>query len=191
VLVPWTTEGMKAAEPLPSGPPVPRWLSTPQPTWGGADAVSAVVAGALPWHALGEDLEPEFQADVDKVQLPSWIDEMDESRAPMFAVGGRGPVRWLAPRALDRETEAVLGRLSATPAAVDDPASEAGTLLWLSTDPLPPALVDRPATTRLLVVPGSDAELDPSWTAAEWVLSGSRAAVLEAIHDSPWAPLHG
>ena len=193
VLVPWTPEGLGAAEGLSSGPPVSRWLTTPQPTWGGADAISAVVAGILPWHALGEKLEAEYQTNVDEVTLPDWVAEVatpEGEPAPMFSVGGRGPLRWSAPRAPDRETEAMLGRLGALPANTDDPTDDAGTVLWLSADPLPPALAQRPVTTRVIVVPGADAGLDPSWNSAEWVLSGSPAAALEAIHDSPWAPIH-
>ncbi len=192
VLVPWTAEGLEIAETLPSGPAVPRWLTTPQPAWGGADAISAVVAGTLPWRAMSEQLEAEYQANVDEVSLPEWVTEASEGQeAPMFSVGGQGPTRWLATRGPDRETEALLGRLGAAPANPDAPLEDTGTLLWLSAEPIPPALTERSASTRLIVVPGADASLDPSWTSAEWVLSGSRASALETVLNSPWVPLDG
>lgn len=194
VLVPWSDEGLSRAEGLPSGPPVPRWLTTRQPAWGGADAVTAVVAGTLPWHGFHEVLEAEYQADVDDVTHPPWVAEVStacaQDTAPVFSVGGRGPLRWISARAPDGETQAMLQRLHAEPATVDD-VGESGTILWLSADPVPPTLAVRPVTTRLLVLPGEQAGLDPSWRAADWVLSGPRAAALGAILDSPWASLSG
>lgn len=189
VLVPWTDEGLAAAEGLPSGPAVPRWMTTRQPAWGGADAVTAVVAGTMPWHNQREMLEAEYQANVDEVEQPSWVAEASAScadkGAPTFAVGGRGPVRFIAPRAPDAETRAALTRLDAEPS--DDEVS-AGTILWLSAEPVPPALVQRPVSVRLIVLPGEHAGLDPSWRAADWVLSGPRVAALGAILESPWVP---
>jgi hypothetical protein len=197
VLVPWTDEGLAAAEGLPSGPAVPRWLTTRQPAWGGADAVTAVVAGTMPWHALGETLEAEYQAEVDEVQQASWVSEAAAAHAegspPVFAVGGRGPVRFMAARPPDADTQSALVRLGALPTSSDDPATAsegAGTLLWLSAEAVPPALAERPVSVRLVVLPGEHAGLHPSWRAADWVLSGPRATALGTILDSPWAPPH-
>ncbi|MCX4245695.1 adenine nucleotide alpha hydrolase family protein [Paraliomyxa miuraensis] len=194
VLVPWTEEGLAQAETLVGGPPVTRWLTTRQPAWGGADAVTAVLAGTLPWHAYNEMLEAEYQADVDEVNHPSWVGEVSaacaQDTAPVFAVGGRGPVKWLGSRSINPETQAALTRLGAEPASADEVVTS-GTVLWLSADPVPPTLALRPVTVRLLVLPGEHAGLDPSWRAADWVLSGSRAAALGAILDSPWASLSG
>jgi hypothetical protein len=194
VLVPWTDEGLAASEGLPSGPAVPRWLTTRQPAWGGADAVTAVVAGTMPWHALGEMLEAEYQSDVDEVQQPSWVSEASaacaEGQAPVFAVGGQGPVRWIAARPPDADTQAALSRLNAQPAAPEDVAV-GGTVLWLSAEPVPPELAERPVTVRLVVLPGEHAGLHPSWRAADWVLSGPRPTALGAILDSPWKPTQG
>ncbi|MEM9458412.1 MAG: hypothetical protein AAGF11_29815 [Myxococcota bacterium] len=190
VLVPWTREGMAAAESLPSGPAVPRWLTTPRPTWSGADAITAVVAGTLPWHVFGESLEAEYQADVDEVSLPTWTSEAapsDDPAVPTFSIGGRGPARFLAPQAPDRDTKSLLTRMAIEATPVEGPLPDTGTILWLSADPIPAALAERPVTTRLLVLPGSDAGLDPSWCSAEWVLSGPPASVLEDILASPWA----
>lgn len=198
VLVPWTDEGMAAAEGLPSGPATPRWLTTRQPAWGGADAVTAVVAGTMPWHVQGEMLEAEYQTDVDEVRQPSWVAEASaayaDGAAPVFGVGGRGPVRFVAARPPDADTQSALARLGAQPGAEDDLArvsAEAGTVLWLSAEPVPPALVQRPVSVRLVVLPGEHAGLHPSWRAADWVLSGPRATALGTILDSPWAPSHG
>jgi hypothetical protein len=194
VLVPWTAEGLAASEGLPSGPAVPRWLTTRQPAWGGADAVTAVVAGTMPWHALGEALEAEYQTDVDEVQQPSWVSEASaacaEGPVPLFTVGGQGPVRWIAARAPDADTQAALARLEALPSGPDDVAT-AGTVLWLSAEPVPPELAQRPVTVRLIVLPGEHAGLHPSWRAADWVLSGPRPSALGAILDSPWKPIQG
>ena len=195
VLVPWTDEGLAQVEGLSSGPPVPRWMTTRQPAWGGADAVTAVVAGLLPWHGFGEVLEAEYQADVDEVTHPSWVAEVSAAAAqdtpPVFGVGGHGPVRWVSPRTPDGDTQTVLRRLGAELAGPEDAAAAAGTVLWLSGDPVPPSLTRRPLATRLVVLPGEHAGLDPSWRTADWVLSGPRAAALGAILDSPWASLSG
>lgn len=194
VLVPWTEEGLAHAESLTSGPPVPRWLTTRQPAWGGADAVTAVVAGTLPWHSFNEMLEAEYQTDVDEVSHPSWVGEVSatcaQDTAPVFEVGARGPVRWLGARSLDPETQAAMARLGAEPAGPDEVVTS-GTVLWLSADPVPSSLALRPVTVRLIVLPGEHAGLEPSWRAADWVLSGPRAAALGAILDSPWASLSG
>lgn len=194
VLVPWSREGLRVAEELPSGPAIPRWLTTSRPSWSGADAVTAVVAGTLPWHVFDEPLEAEYQADVDEVSLPKWTTEAlpkDNSPPPVFSVGAPGPSRWLAPQAPDRETQSLLVRMAVEQASLDDPVPESGTLMWLSAEPIPPALAERSVATRLLVLPGPDAALDPSWSAAEWVLSGSQTAVLETLLASPWIPLGG
>lgn len=191
VLVPWTDEGLAVAEGLPSGSAVPRWLTTRQPAWGGADAVTAVVAGTMPWHTLGEALEAEYQSEVDEVQQPSWVAETSaayaESAPPVFTVGGRGPVRYVAARAPDGELQSALARVGAVASASDDDVATSGTLLWLSAEPVPPALAQRPVSTRLVVLPGEHASLHPSWRAADWVLSGPRAAALGTLLDSPWA----
>jgi hypothetical protein len=192
VLVPWTDEGLAAAEGLPSGPAVPRWLTTRQPAWGGADAVTAVVAGTMPWHAIGEVLEAEYQADVDEVPQPSWVAEASaacaDGPAPMFAVVGSGPVRYCAGRSPDADTQAALERLGAESASSDEATTAVGTMLWLSAEPVPPTLAQRPVTVRLIVLPGENAGLDPSWRAADWVLSGPRPVALGSILDSPWMP---
>lgn len=194
VLVPWTAEGLAVADHLPSGPAVPRWLTTPRPSWSGADAVTAVVAGTLPWHVFGESLEAEYQADVDEVPLPDWTagaTPKDDESPPVFSVGAPGPSRWMAPQPVDRDTKNFLVRMGVEQTSTDDPIPTRGTLMWLSSEPIPPALAERPVTTRLMVLPGEDATLDPSWSAAEWVLSGSRAGVLEGLLASPWIPLGG
>jgi len=197
VLVPWTDEGLSVSGDLPSGPAVPRWLTTRQPAWGGADAVTAVVAGTMPWHSLGETLEAEYQSEVDEVKQPSWVAETSaavaESSPPVFAVGGRGPIRFMAARPPDGDTQAALARLGAQPSASDDPASAwdgAGTVLWLSAEAVPQGLVDRPVSVRLVVLPGEHSGLHPSWRAADWVLSGPRVTALGTILESPWAPRH-
>lgn len=190
VLVPWTDEGMAVAEGLPSGPATPRWLTTRQPAWGGADAVTAVVAGTMPWHAQAELLEAEYQTDVDEVEQPSWISEaaaaLADGAAPVFTVGGRGPVRFVAARAPDGDTQSALSRLGAHAASIDEAAAGAGTVLWMSNEPVPPALAQRPVTVRLVVLPGDHASLHPSWRAADWVLAGPRASALGMLLDGPW-----
>ncbi|MCH9681378.1 MAG: hypothetical protein K0V04_08095 [Deltaproteobacteria bacterium] len=192
VLVPWTTEGLAAAEGLPSGPPVPRWLTTTQPAWGGADSITAVVAGTLPWHVHEETLEAEYQADVDEVKPPAWVATVEEALGsddtpPVLTVLGGGAVRWVCSRPVDAQTTAVLERLDAKPASSADEAVESGdTILWLSAEPIPLVLSDRPAHKRLVVIPGAETGLDPTWQAAEWVLPGSRPDALATLVDSPF-----
>lgn len=196
VLVPWTDEGLAAAEDLPSGPPVPRWLGGRRPAWGGADAITAIAAGTLPWYALTETLEAEYQADVEACTQPSWASTLaEQGAAPVFGLGST-PLRWHASAAPSSDALAALGRLGATPIdSVSEAMTGEATVLWLSAEPLPEALVQRPSSVRLIVLPGEPAgdpaELDPSWRAAEWVLGGAVVDVLEAILDSPWAPPRG
>ncbi len=192
VLVPWTTEGLTAAEGLPTGPAVPRWMTTRHPSWGGADSVTAVVAGTLPWHSLDEVLEAEYQADVDEVTAPSWVAEVEaaigpDDAPPLLSVTGRGPMQWVCAQPVDAAAKTALTRLGAEPAdSAEAAADSASTVLWLSAQPIPPALAERPATTQLIVVPGADTGLDPSWQTAEWVLPGSRVDALGALLDSPF-----
>ncbi|MCA9655481.1 MAG: hypothetical protein H6712_02765 [Myxococcales bacterium] len=194
VLVPWTEEGLAVSNELPSGPAVPRWLTTRRPAWGGADSITAVVAGTLPWHALPEALEAEYQSDVDEVPQPAWVSTVvqpDDKQPPVFGLGGT-PLRWHASSAPDSDTLAALGRLGAEPAtSAKDAIRPGGTVLWMSPDPVPSELVERPSSVRLVVLPGDGTGLDPSWRAADWVFPGPAVAALEAVLDSPWAPSRG
>ncbi|MEM7155036.1 MAG: hypothetical protein AAF799_19465 [Myxococcota bacterium] len=193
VLVPWTDEGLQAATDLPSGPAVPRWLNTRQPAWGGADSVTAVVAGTLPWHAYSEPLEAEYQADVDDATLPDWLAEVRQKEEnPSFGIGD-GPIRWVGTATPDDRTTAALARLGAEPApSPAEAVADQGTVLWISSEPVPEALANRPPGLRLVVLPDEGAtSLDPSWRSADWVLPGPAATALAAIADSPWAPSRG
>lgn len=192
VLVPWTDEGLSACTGLPNGPAVPRWLTTRQPEWGGADAVTAVVAGTLPWHAFSETLEAEYQTDVDQCELAPWIEPAAAGGdVPVFGVLSEGPLHWLATEPPGPDTAEALSQLGAVAAASPDQSvADAGAVLWLSSAPVPAVLAERPAGQRLLVLPGTAATaLDPSWRCADWVLPGSAAEALSAIVQSPWAPM--
>lgn len=192
VLVPWTDEGLAATADMPNGPAVPRWLTTRKPAWGGADSITAVVAGTLPWHTLPEALEAEYQADVDEVPQAPWAAAIVmDGKPPVFGLGG-APLRWLAGSAPDSDTLAALGRLGAEPAdSAEDAVRPGGTVLWMSADPVPEVLAERPTSSRLVVLPGEGTGLHPSWQAADWVFPGPPSSALTAILDSPWAPQRG
>jgi len=192
VLVPWTEEGLAAVEGLSSGPAVPRWLTTQQPAWGGADSITAVVAGTLPWHAFAEALEAEYQVDVDEVLQPEWVARVtarDASEVPIFGLGSPGPMRWIGTGELDSESLTALDRLGAQASAdLEDAVLGGGTLLWLSSEPVPAEVAARSAELRLIVLPGESSGLDPSWKTADWVFPGPPAAALETLSNSAWAP---
>jgi hypothetical protein len=184
VLTPWTSEGLAAVQGLPSGPAVPRWLDRANPPWAGADAVTGIIAGTLPWHALTEPLEAEYAGDVDQVPLPTWVEACGD-RVRTFQIAGDDPVGYVASEPLEPDLRRGLEQLGATRATLDDVAkSESGTFVWLApgaghlcADPLG----GRAPATRVVLLPGPDAKVDPSWSTVDWVFGGPWPNVLRTL----------
>ncbi|MBK6917021.1 MAG: hypothetical protein IPH07_06445 [Deltaproteobacteria bacterium] len=191
-LVPWTAEGIAAASGLVSGAAIPRWVDARRPDWGSPDATSGIVAGVLPWHDFDEQLEAEYQGDVDQVPMPAWVAEVPP---PVGAGGtdrliiGEPQLRYVAPDAIDHELRAKLAAVGAKPTRVEDVAlATIGHTLWLQpgAGPLPDALAHRGPGSRVLLLPGPDGTLDATWALADWVLPGAWPDVLAALQTPAW-----
>lgn len=196
VLVPWTAEGRAAGADLPSGPVIPRWIERPNPPFGGADAVTGVVAGTLPWSLHGEALEAEYEGDVDEATLPAWIEaastEASREGPPTFRVAAEGDVGFGG--TTTRLEDAVLSQLarrSAVHVSVDELlASRGGTFLWFE-GTLPRVLEDRSPSVRIIALPGPHGAFDPSWSLADWVFGGTWSDALDRLLSGPWGTAHG
>lgn len=188
ILTPWTAEGEAAVQGLPGGPPTPRWLDDPQPRWTEPDAITCIVAGTLPWHDLGAQIEPEYEGDVGDVPMPPWVKEVTGDPVG-FRATAQGPLHYAAPGGADEATLAVLASMGARPLpddAVGTPIT--GTILWLPANgaPMPEALGQRGADSRVILLPGPGAQPDPSWALADWVLPGDTPDTLRQLHSDLW-----
>lgn len=192
VLAPWTSEGLAAVSGLSSGPAIPRWVESRRPSWGTPDAVSGIVAGTLPWHDFDEQLEAEYQGDVDKVPMPSWVQD-----APMpVGAGGTEPLvvgepelGYVAPPELDGELVETLAAIGARPIdPLELARSTAGTTLWFQpgAGAVPDGLAQRGPGSRVLLLPGPDGVLDASWTMIDWAVAGAWPAVLGQLGSPQW-----
>jgi hypothetical protein len=199
VLTPWTPEGIAAVQDLPGGPAVLRWLDRREPPWAGADAITGLVAGALPWHGFEETLEAEYAGDVDQAPLPDWIEAAAErvraSAAPVFQIAGDEPIGYVAPDMLDPTLERRLQALGAERTRLEDIVGcDGGTYLLLAPGAGPIAeehLVGRAPGTRVLLLPGPDANVDATWAGADWVFRGPWPDVVDTLIQAttaggPW-----
>lgn len=197
IVVPWTQQGRAAVEALPSGPPCPRWIDTRTPEFAGADAITGVVAGLLPWHRFELELEPEYEGDVGDVPMPEWIEaargQAERGQPLAFQVAGAGDVAYVSPGQLDRTIEQRLHALGGTPSSWEAAATAThGTFICLApaAGPLPPSLASRGAGARIILLPGPNGNLDPSWCEADWVLPGPWPEVLDELLSGPWETSH-
>lgn len=192
VLAPWTAEGIAAMQGVPTGPMVPRWVDDRRPSWGAPDAVSGIVAGTLPWHDFDEQLEAEYQGDVDRVPMPAWV---KDAAVPLSPAGterlvlAQPEIGYVAPPTIDAELRAKLTAAGAKPASVDDVVrAQSGSWLWLmaGAGPLPELLSRRGPGSRVVLLPGEHGNFDPSWALADWVLPGAWPKVLGMLGSPPW-----
>ena len=146
----------------------------------------------LPWHDFDEQLEAEYQGDVDQVPMPAWVAEVPP---PVGAGGtdrliiGEPQLRYVAPDAIDHELRAKLAAVGAKPTRVEDVAlATIGHTLWLQpgAGPLPDALAHRGPGSRVLLLPGPDGTLDATWALADWELPGAWPDVLAALQTPAW-----
>lgn len=197
VLTPWTPEGLTAVQGLRGGPTTPRWLQGPDPEWGQADTITGLIAGTVPWHDFDAELEAEFEGDVDQAKVAAWVEEAageTDLRAPSFQIAGFGSVGYVAPEGLDESVRDQLQALGAEPTTPQYAASaQQGTFLWLSpgAGPLPDEVGGRGPAARLLLLPGPDATVDPTWSLADWVIGGPWPDVIAQLREAateggPW-----
>ncbi len=194
VLVPWTAEGRAIAQTLPEGPITPRWIERRSPPFATADAITGVVAGVLPWHSFEADVEAEYEGNVDDVPLPAWMNTaVGDEPTPVFQIAGAGDdVTYIGPESVDRLVTQKLEALGATRRTWDEVLdATTGTTIVLTTAPLDDQgmherIAKRSAQHRILVLPGPDGELDPSWSHVDWVLPGRWPHALGTLLEGPW-----
>lgn len=189
VLAPWTPEGLAAVQGLPAGPATPRWIDRPRPRIE-ADSVTGIVAGTLPWHHLVQTLEPEYLGAVDAVPMPPWVPELAKSceTPPVFGAMA-SPMRFVATEGIDEGLAADLerrGMRRAEPSDLQRHASD--TFVWFlaGAGPLPDAVTHAPPTCRILLLPGPDGELHPSWSGADLVMAGTWPEAAGRLHEPLW-----
>lgn len=198
VIVPWTSEGVAAATGLPGGPVTPRFISSKSPPYAGADAVTGVIAGVLPWHRFDVELEAEYEGDVDDVPLPPWVEReiaaSERGGAATFQLAADGHIGYVTPGPLDKLVERRLHALGADPATWDEVFSAGhGTYVCLvpAAGPVPQDLAGRGPASRVIVLPGPRCRIDSSWSLVDWVFQGSWPEVLDRLLDGPWETAHG
>lgn len=194
LLTPWTLEGLSAVQDLSLGPAIPRWIDEARPPGAGADTVTGLVAGTLPWHAFDQALEPEYLGRVDEVPLASWVrgrsTEVEAGDAPGFAMVPERPLQFVAPEGMDGEVMRKLEQLGASRVGPTELADIAvgTTVLWFQpgAGPLGDELAARPPGCRAMVFPGPDAVFDPSWTHADLVVPGAWPEAVARLLEPLW-----
>jgi len=204
VLVPYTPFGLSAGSDLEAGPPVARWIDRRSPPYATADAVTAVVAGVKPWHSFETELDPEYEGDVDAVELPAFArtddDATDAPTPPVFDLGAT-PIGYVAPDRLDSVVANALSALGAARTQWEDaPHHTGGTTLVLAdaadtAQAAKAALEPRTDTGRVLLLPGPDvsavadapADTVPArWRHVDGVFAGLWADVVASLREGPW-----
>ncbi|MEM6294775.1 MAG: hypothetical protein AAGA54_26105 [Myxococcota bacterium] len=192
VMVPYTAEGLGLVEQLPEGPPTARWIDRRSPPYATADAVTAVVAGVLPWHRFDADVEAEYEGNVDDIELPAWVRE--DGAPPPFQISGGHACGFIAPSGTDPLVLSALEQLGATETTwANGPHREGGTTVLLEPGAaaLPEGFDARSDGGRVLMLPGPelspDAAVPAAWAHADWVLPGVWADVLASVRKGPWA----
>jgi len=183
VLIPWTHDANAAVEAANLGPAVPRWVGGPQDDPDALDHVTAMVAGALPWHTMPDVLDPEYGDEVGNVEMPAWL------AAAQGQLHRDERVTYVAPPDLDGSLRDALARFGAEPVAPDYAERHvSGTLLWLDAGPngLPTALGNRPEHARVIMMPGPAGEPNDSWSISDWVLPGDWAGVIQRLETEDW-----
>ncbi|MFY0541561.1 hypothetical protein [Nannocystis pusilla] len=181
--MPHTEEGLAAAETL--GGAEALWLQEPEVEWERLASITAIVAGTLPWYELPAIIDAEYDNEASLVDLPEWVARLEQH-------GGRGPLRHFAREDLDQATRAALASIGAKPVGPEYlDQHTGGTLLWLGgpDQPVPDALAARGPGARVILFPGEGAEIDASWTRADWVLPGAWPEAVKQLHSELWKPV--
>jgi len=195
ILVPLTLEGRSVAQDLPGGPVIPRWLQGPNPRFGGADALTGVLAGALPWHDFEATLESEYESTAVEAPTPAFAREGEAPcRVSLELQDARGYV--IAPATEpDHATLKILHGLGLPPVEVDEVATaRAGLFFWLARPhtTLPARLAERSPSVRVATLAGPTDRRDDSWSLSDWVFAGPCHEVLTTLAGpSPWTNTPG
>lgn len=197
VMVPYTPQGLAAAEALDAGAAVPRWIDSRSPPYATADAVTAVVAGVKPWHRFELELDPEYEGDVDAVALPAFVekseDGTDAPAPPVFDLGP-APLSYVGPDRLDSMVATALEGLGATRSSWEEAAHRTGGTTLVLLEPaatLPETLHERKDGGRVVALPGQQsaepsADVPAPWQHADWVLPGRWTDVIASLREGPW-----
>jgi hypothetical protein len=182
VFVPYTEEGLHAADLLGAGLPEPLWLHDPEVEWERLAALTATLTGALPWYELPAIIDADYDNEASLVDLPEWVAKIDQHN-------GRGALRWFADGELDAATRATLQSLGAKQVEqeyLDQHGS--GTLLYFG-PVAPDSLNHRGPGARVMLFPGGGTEIDASWTRADWVIPGAWPDAAKQLHSELWRPV--
>ncbi|HEY8375407.1 MAG TPA: hypothetical protein VIK91_02910 [Nannocystis sp.] len=183
IFVPYTEEGLSVIESL--GAPEVLWLQDPEVEWDRLASLTAVVSGVLPWYELPSIIDAEYDNEASLIELPEWVAKIEQH-------GARGPLRYFNREDLDQATRAALASLGAKPVGPEYlEQHQSGSLLWFGGPqaPLPKALESRAPGARVVLFPGEDAEPDPSWMRADWVLGGAWPEAVKQLHSELWKPV--
>ncbi len=192
VLVPFTHDGLVAADELGRGAAVPRWIDRRSPPYATADALTAIVAGVKPWHHFDAGLDPEYEEDVESVPLPGFAQPAEGRAAPPLFDIGATPLGYVAPHGLDPVVTTALEALGAEATTWQDaPHTAGGTTVVLldSGEELPQSVEQRDDDGRILALPGPVPQshtVPQRWKHADWVLPGLWADVVASLREGPW-----
>jgi hypothetical protein len=146
-------------------------------------AVVGIVAGSLPWHALPNGIDGDYEGSSGDVPMPEWIAQLGGKRHQPEGL------RFVAPEGLTGPLPTkleVLGAERVEPDYAD--RHDDGTLLWLAGagEGLPASLAERPPTARVIALPGPNPEFEESWRLADWVLTGAWGTVVSQLGSPAW-----
>lgn len=183
ILVPQTPRSTGLLEQCGLDAATPTWLGAPMEQPEDLPAIAGIIAGTLPWHAMPELIEPDFEGEVGEAAVPEWV-------AQSGGAAYRDPdLFYVAPSDLDDEAKASLERLGARAISPEDASQhKSGTLLWFDAGPapLPAGLRERPATGRLVYLPGPNAAADGDWALCDWVMPGEWSDAIATLNQDAW-----
>lgn len=183
ILVGYTAKARATLDEAGLDPATPTWLGEPMAQPEDLPAIAGIVAGTLGWHSMPELIEPDYEGDVAQAAVPDWVSQSG-------GAAYRDPdLTFVAPSDFDsalRESLEQLGARAISPEDANQHSS--GTLLWFDAGPasLPAALKERPATARLVYLPGPSAEPHDDWAACDWVLPVEWDEAVATLAQDAW-----
>lgn len=145
--------------------------------------VVGIVAGGLPWHALPDGIDGDYEGSADAIEMPEWVKALGQSKTD------GGGIKFVAPDGLSGPIPSSLELLGATRVEAEYANKhDSGCLLWLGADGggVPECLAERPPGARVICLPGPNPVFDDTWKFADWVLTGAWGKVIQQIGSPAW-----
>ena len=182
----WSVEAMAEAS---SESPQQRWLTTPEDTPTDFPPVVALFAGALPWHDLSGNLEPEYAAPRETLNSDDHSDDRDAVVIPNIDTNPTPAVAYVDPEHLaDERTRAELALLGATEVSELGELEPASVVLCFGR--ALPEGIDATAGHRWCLLPGvTETREYTGWQNAHWVLPGPHYDTVRQLHSRAWRDL--